>query len=79
MKRLIKFKALPWWWAALALVFLLCFSLILKLPNVIAMATVALVAVTLMYVMVTQGMLGEMKQQRLYFIGKNNAYQLQRQ
>lgn len=50
MKKLIKSKALPWW-AALALVFLLCFSLILKLPNVQAMATVALVAVTLIYVM----------------------------
>ncbi|TET86717.1 MAG: hypothetical protein E3J34_03290 [Dehalococcoidia bacterium] len=65
MKKLIKFKTLPWWWFAFALLILLCLAIILKLPNVQDMAIVALVAVTMIYVIITQGMLNEMKQQRL--------------
>lgn len=49
----------------MVVVLLLCLFVILKLPKTLEWATIALVAVTLMYVMVTYGTLGEMRQQRI--------------
>lgn len=64
-KKQLKSKALQWYWFALVLIVLLCLSVILKLPNVQAMTMIVLVAVTTIYVMITQGMLRELRQQRL--------------